>query len=205
MTNSPSIALSMNPDFIISASLLEIIGRTGITAVLNFVRMTQVVFSDEQIKAENGSGFRPMEAALESIYGNQVSAGIAFRAGRVSFKYFLSMFGEKLGFSDIKFRLLPMNQRKLVGLSRISKEMYSSHGLRSVVRDQKNVFLVEIENCVKCNGEKLSQPTCHFIAGFLQEYLAWIGGGRFFSVKESSCLASGGACCTFELSKQPID
>jgi len=205
MTNSPAIALHVDPDSIIDASLSEIISRAGIAAVLELVRMTQVSSADEQIKTGNGSGFRSIETALESIYGNQVSAGIAFRAGRVSFKYFLTVFGDKLGFSDINFRLLPMNQRKLEGLSRICDEMQSSYGLRSIIRDQKTIFLVEIENCVECSGEKSAQPSCHFIAGFLQEYLAWMGGGRFFSVKESSCLASGGSCCTFELSKQPID
>jgi predicted hydrocarbon binding protein len=205
MINSPSLAFSMNPDFIIDASLSEIIGRAGIAAVLELVRMTQISSSAEQIKIGDGVGFRPLETALESIYGNQVGAGIAFRAGRVSFKYFLSMFGDKLGFSDINFRLLPMNQRKLEGLSRISSEMHSSYGLRSTIRDQETMFSVEIENCFECNGEKSSQPTCHFIAGFLQEYLAWIGGGRFFSVKESSCVANGGDSCTFELSKRPID
>jgi predicted hydrocarbon binding protein len=205
MTNNHSIALSVNPDFIIDASFSEIIGRTGIAAVLELVRMTQVPSSGEQIKIGEGSSFHPLESALESIYGNHVGAGIAFRAGRVSFKYFLSVFGDKLGFSDFNFRLLPMNQRKLEGLSRISTEMFSSYSLRSIVKDKKNTFTVEIENCFECKEEKSNQPSCHFIMGFLQEYLAWIGGGRFFSVKETSCLASGGSCCTFELSKQPID
>ena len=195
----------MNPDFIIDASLSEIIGRAGIAAVLELARKTQISISDKQIKIKHGNVFRPLEAALESIYGYQVGAGIVFRAGRVCFKYFLSVFGDKLGFSDSSFRLLPMNQRKLEGLSRISMEMQSSYGMRSTVHNQETHFLVEIENCVECQGEKSSHPTCHFITGFLQEYLAWMGGGRFYSVYESSCLASGGNRCTFELSKVPID
>jgi predicted hydrocarbon binding protein len=205
MISNPSIALSMSPDFIIDASFSEIIGRAGIAAVLELVRLTQVPSTEAQIKIGNGMGFRPLESALESIYGNQVGAGIAFRAGRVSFKYFLSVFGNKLGFSDMNFRLLPVNQRKLEGLSRISAEMLSSYGLRSNIKDQHNSFSVEIENCFECQAELSRQPSCHFILGFLQEYMAWIGGGRFFSVKESSCLANGGTCCTFDLSKQSID
>jgi len=97
----------LNAGFIIDAGLSEIIGLTGMAAVLNLVRMTPISFSEEQIKRGNGSSFYPLETALASIYGNQVSAGIALRAGRVSFKYFLSAFGSQLGFSDIDFRLLP--------------------------------------------------------------------------------------------------
>lgn len=205
MTSSPSISLSMNPGFIIDASLSEIIGRAGIAKVLELVRMSQVSPSKKQIQIGNGIDLRPLESALDSIYGNQVGAGIAFRVGTVSFKYFLSVYGEKLGFFDINFRLLPINQKILEGLAKIGSEIHSSFGLKSTIRDQETNFAVEIKNCFECNGEKASQPTCHFIAGFLQEYMAWIGGGRFFSVKESSCMASGASCCTFELSKRPID
>jgi predicted hydrocarbon binding protein len=205
MINNPSLVLSMKPEFIIDASLSEIIGRAGIAAALELVRMTQVSSVEGKIKSEKGSDLLPLETALETLYGSPVCAGIAHRAGQVSFKYFLTVFGKKLGFSDIDFRLLPMNQRKYKGLCGISEEMLLSYGLRSIVRDQKSLFLVEIENCPECKGEDSQRPTCHFITGFLQEYLAWMGGGRFYNVRETSCIAGGGTCCTFELAKKPLD
>ena len=205
MTSNSAIVLPHNPELIIDASLSEIIGTAGIAAVLELVRLTQVAAPKKSAQIGNIFAIRPLESALESIYGSQAGAGIAFRAGKVSFKYFLSMFGDKLGFSDINFRLLPMNRRKLEGLSRISSEFRDTFGLQTTIRDKEAFFFVEIRDCFECAGETSAQPSCHFIAGFLQEFLAWIGGGRFYPVKESSCMAKGDKCCSFELSKQAVE
>jgi bacteriochlorophyll 4-vinyl reductase len=195
----------MEPEFIIDISLTEIIGKAGLAAALELAWVCQFPLSESRFQTGSDTDFHPMTRALETLYGSQVGAGIAYRAGRVSFKYFLAVFGAKLGFSDLDFRLLPLNKRKMEGLFRISKEMFTAYGMESTIRDEKTWIAVEIQNCVECKGEKSLHPSCHFVAGFLQEYLAWMGGGRFFAVQETTCRANGGSSCTFELSKQPLD
>jgi predicted hydrocarbon binding protein len=205
MINSGLLTLPMTSESILDASLLEIIGKTGISSALKLSDVIRVNMSGNTSKSKNHFIFQPLEAALETIYGSQAGAGIACRVGQVSFKNYLTVFGKRLGFSEIKFRLLPMNQRKYEGLKRISEELKSSCRITSMVHNQKSHFIVEIYDWSGKKRKKSQSLACHFIKGFLQEYLAWMSGGKYNPVREIRCVTKGHPSCIYELSKIAID
>ncbi len=186
---------------VIDAGLLEIIGEPGVSELAKSMPKERSSSFKDASSPVKSFGIRSTEIALKSIYGEQVYAGIAQRAGGASLKYFLMALGGRLGFNDAEFRLLPVNKKKLLGLQRISDELTSAYGMLTKVSEKKDSYSIEITNCRECEGMRARIPSCHFILGFLHEYLSWLGGGRYFQVIETSCLARKDKSCLFELSK----
>jgi len=92
-------------------SLEEIIGHTGLTAVLNSADLRHLVNNLPPSNLDPEFPFDDvgqLHQGLENVYGPRGGRGLALRSGRAFFRYSLREFGPRLGLTDLTFRLLPM-------------------------------------------------------------------------------------------------
>ena len=205
MINSFITTVPMQSENIIDASLTEILGKAGLAAALEFARLSQSELVSKKSHLSIKIEYPLLSNALETLYGQQTGTGIAHRIGQVAFRYFLFSYGKELGFSELDFRLLPLQHRIKNGLEQISRFINFHYHIPTSIHSEKEYHVVQLFDCPECKGRTSDGKFCSFITGFLQEYLAWMGGGRFFQVKESSCKANGSSCCAFELARRPLD
>lgn len=193
---------------IILTGMEEVIGQIGVNAMLNQADLTPLINNypqnnqDRQIKFEDLSA---MLQALEEIYGARGGRGLALRAGRACFKHVLREYGPVMGFTDLAFRLLPLEEKLRTGID-IFAEMFIGHSDEKVeVDEDDDCFYWKIVRCPICWGRHTDAPVCHLSVGFLQEALYWISGGKFFNVEETECVAMGSPACHIVIEKKSID
>ncbi len=191
---------------IVLLALEEIIGRSGVNAVLNLASLTGYINNypphnqDLHIPSEHISR---IQSVLEEAYGPRGGRGIALRTGRACFSYGLREFGPQLGLTDLAFRLLPLPVKLKAGSQTLAGlfNQFTNQRLRLEI-DDKNIFW-HIERCPLCWQRQTADPACHLAVGLLQEALYWIGSGKFFNVEEKLCIARGDETCTIVVTIQP--
>ena len=103
---------------IILLALEEVLGRTGLYAVLNVAGLQHLISGYPPNNFDPGFPFEELSAinqSLEDMYGPRGGRGVALRAGRASLKYGLRDFGPIMQTSELSFRLLPLNMKLKVG------------------------------------------------------------------------------------------
>jgi predicted hydrocarbon binding protein len=193
---------------IILLALEDVMGRNGVSAVLNLARLRHLINNypqnnlDLQFSFEEVSG---IQQALDDMYGPRGGKGLGTRAGRACFKYVLKEFGSMLGLADLAFRALPLSLKLKVGFNAFAQTLnrFSDQVVR-LREDEKN-FLFVIERCPACWNRQTSYPCCHLSTGLLSEAVHWVSGGKTFEVTETSCIAMGETTCTFAVTKRPLD
>lgn len=140
----------------------------------------------------------PFMRVLEEIYGQPASQGLALRIGRAAFKYGLKQYGDQAGFRSMQYRLLPAPRRLESGLHSLAQMIASENDSAISVTDEGAFWQWRM-------ARKAVVQDCFLIAGFLQEFSAWAGGGRFYRVVETECQACGGSACTYRIEKRPLD
>jgi predicted hydrocarbon binding protein len=193
---------------IILLSMEEIIGRNGVNAVLNQANLRSMINNYPPNDLDLVVTFEAivqMQVALDAIYGPRGGRGLALRAGRACFKHGLREFGPLLGFTDLAFRLLPLDEKLRTG-AMIFADIFNKYSdQRVVVEDEADRLLWKIERCPVCWKRKADGPLCHLAVGLLQEALYWVSGGKFFNVEEVSCIAQGSSACIIVIEKQSLD
>jgi predicted hydrocarbon binding protein len=193
---------------IILFALEEVIGRNGVNAVLNHADLHRLINNyppntlDLSVTFEEVSR---MQVALEEVYGPRGGRGLALRAGRACFKHCLREFGPLLGFTDLAFRLLPLDEKLRTG-ARILADIFNKFSDQCVVvEEDDDHFFWKIERCPVCWARQADAPVCHLMAGLLQEALYWVSSGKFYSVEEIECIAKGNVACVLLVEKQSLD
>jgi predicted hydrocarbon binding protein len=204
MHNSINCAIPRPSFHIILSGLQEIIGRTDL---LSIFRLTSL---NEKLLTQSGNSLTVDETgqlalALNHKYGYRGGNGIAFRAGRSSFKYFLKEYYTDLGFDALEFRLLPQNKRILEGLKRISEIINHDLNIHTQVSETSEAWIWTIIDCPEWIQSNKSNSDRQFIIGFLQDYLAWSSGGKPFSTIETECKSCGKNVCAFSMGKRPLE
>lgn len=192
---------------IILQAMEEVIGRTGVHAILNFASHSEFIENyppaapDRTFPFESISG---LQAALEQAYGPRGGRGVAVRIGRACFGYGLRDYGSQLGITETAFRLLPLHTKMHVGANSFA-DLFNRHTDQVVrVEEDEAAIFWHIERCPLCWGRNAEEPACHLAVGLLQEALYWLSGGKIFSVEETRCIACGDPSCTIRIDKQPI-
>lgn len=147
----------------------------------------------------------PFLRALEEMYGQPSGRGLALRIGRAAFRYGLKCFGDRAGFLSVEYRLLPAPRRLESGLRSLACLFGEEYCSKISVSDEGTCWLWRMERDPKTAG-----PDCFLIAGLLQEFTTWAGGGRFYRVVEIECAegrseAAGSPACVFRIEKKPLD
>jgi predicted hydrocarbon binding protein len=193
---------------ILLLALQEVLGSQGTKAILVAADLSDLAYRAFTGSPNDGLRFEQVsriQDALEDFYGLQGGQGVAMRCGRTSFKYGLREFGERSGFTDLEFRLLPINDRVRVGTELLARVFNDHTGHMVKVSNQADRYIWEIERCPVCWGRHASGVSCHLAVGILQESLFWVSGGKYFNVKETHCIAKGDRTCTIVVNKKPLD
>jgi len=193
---------------IILIGMEEVVGRIGVNAVLNQAKLSQLIDNYPSNDLERNFKFEELSAiqqAFEEIYGPRGGRGLTLRVGRACFKHGLREFGPVLGFTDLAFRLLPLDEKLRTGANSFAEIFNRFSDQRVVVDEDNEYFYWTIERCPVCWGRRTDSPVCHLAVGLLQEALYWVSGGKFFNVEEVECIAKGDPICRIVIEKKSLD
>ncbi len=193
---------------IILLAMEEIIGRNGVNAVLNQANLRHLINhypADNLDREVDFDVVSRIQVALEELYGPRGGRGLALRSGRACLKYGLREFGALFGFTDLSFRLLPLDAKIQKG-AQIFSDIFNKYSDQVVqVEEESERFLWKIDRCPVCWDRKTEAPVCHLAVGILQEGLYWVSGGKFYNVEEIECIAKGDVSCIIAIDKQALD
>lgn len=193
---------------IILLALEEVAGINGINATLNQAGLNPLIGNYPANNLDRQFPFRflsQIHIALEQLYGPRGGRGVSLRAGRACFKYGLREFGPMLGFTDLAFRLLPLDVRLRQGAENFAEIFNRFSDQRVTIEEQDDCFLWRIECCPICWGRHTEAPVCHLAVGLLQDALYWTSGGKLFSIEEIDCIGRGDQACIIRIDKQAND
>lgn len=205
MMHSSISTAAPRPSFhIILSGLQEIIGKTDL---LSIFRLTTL---NEKLLTQSGNSLTVDETgqlglALNRKYGQKGGNGIACRAGRSSFNYFLKEYYTDLGFDALEFRLLPQNKRILEGLKRISEKINHDLNIHIEVSENSDAWIWTLNDCPECIHSEKTDSSRQFIIGFLQDYMAWSCGGKLFPTIETECKSYDKNVFIFCMGKKPLE
>lgn len=192
---------------IILLSMEEVMGRTGVNAVLHLAALPALI---ENYPPDNTSLAFPFSTVshltevLEQAYGPHGGRGLALRIGRASFNYGVRQYGTQMGLTEMAFRLLPLPAKLHAGAKAFAElfNKFTDQQVRVEMEDGK--ILWHIDRCPLCWERKTPDPVCHLAVGLLQEALYWVSGGKVFNVEEQTCIAAGDPACTIVIDQSPI-
>jgi predicted hydrocarbon binding protein len=189
-------------------SMEEVIGHTGMTAVLHQAHLRHLVNNypptnlDPEFPFDEVGG---LQAGLEAVYGPRGGRGLALRAGRACFKYSLREFGPRLGLTDLSFRLLPLPMKLKASVEGFSG-VFNQYADEVVeLEELPDAFCWHLRRCPFCWGRHTDSPCCHMAVGLLQETLYWVSGGKNFLIEETLCVARGDPSCLIRIDRQPLE
>lgn len=192
---------------IILLGMEEVIGKSGVDAILNLAALDGLIQSHPPSTANRTFPFETvslLQSTLEQAYGPRGGRGLALRAGRATFKYGLKEYGSILGLTEMAFRLLPLSTKLRVG-ARAFADLFNRHTDQKVhIEEGENKIFWHIERCPLCWGRQADEPVCHLAVGLLQESLYWLSGGKVFNVEETACIARGDTACTITIDTIPL-
>lgn len=193
---------------IILLSLEEVLGRTGLKAVLNLADLGHYARAFPPNNMDPGFTFSELGAihqSLDRLYGPRAGRGLALRAGRVCFRHGLREFGPSLGISDLSFRLLPLAMKIKTGAEALVDMLneYTDQVVR--FEETESHYLWRMERCALCWGRQTGAACCHMAVGLAQEALFWLSGGKHYLVEEAACVAAGDEACVVRVARQAID
>lgn len=196
MMNQAYQSAQPNLSTVIFAGLEEIIGSAGLDEL--------GARPAEETAQACASKWMASFGRLEARFGRNGAQGVALRAGRASFHYWLRQFGETLHLAQLEYRLKPAAQRLRFGFEAIAQTLQSQWGLDIEVVEDDLCWRWRLADCSGYHPSEYS-TCCSYLAGFLQEYLSWISGGKYFPVSLSQPVEQGQPICEVTLRKQPLD
>ena len=177
----------------------------GLEEVIGPEELSKVSFSTVKKSRASEDFFQsvlPLQKNLQEVYGKEGFRGLAVCSGRAAFKHLLLEQGKELGFEDEFFLFLPARIKLERGLNSLSGWLKQELGISLTIAKQKKTWECRMNNE---SGEKPIEGVCDFLAGLLQEFMAWAGGGRFYQVRETECRSRGADSCIFLIDRFPLD
>ncbi|NJC95035.1 MAG: 4-vinyl reductase [Anaerolineales bacterium] len=192
---------------IILLSMEEVMGRTGVHAILKLASLPSLIENYPPDDAELAFPFSTLSnitGMLEQAYGPHGGRGLALRVGRACFNNGVRQYGTQLGITEMAFRLLPLPAKVGTG-ARMLAQLFNNHTDQRVrIEEVDEKILWHIERCPLCWERHAQEPVCHLAVGVLQEALYWLSGGKVFDVEEKTCIAMGDQTCTIVIDQTPM-
>jgi len=192
---------------IIFLAMEEILGPNGVDLILNLAELPELIGNYPPNNSNRDFSFHALshlQTAFETFYGRHGGRGVALRIGRACFQHGLREYGALMGLSDLAFRLMPLQTRLKIGANSLAEIFNKQTDQQVRLEYQEEQILWHIERCPLCWERQTSGAACQMAVGLLQDALYWISGGKFFSVEEISCTASGANACTIAIGKTPM-
>ncbi|HEY58017.1 MAG TPA: hypothetical protein G4O04_05720 [Anaerolineae bacterium] len=137
--------------------------------------------------------------ALERHFGRHAGLGVAVRVGQALFRHLPALHPRA---ADLPWRMLPVRQRVLQGLTWLLREITPALGLEARVDASGAGWSVEARWRVS-GTPSATAPRCRLWQGFFQEALYWLTG-RVYPVFLQTTQAEGEERCTFFVPAQPL-
>ncbi|MFZ5820251.1 MAG: 4-vinyl reductase [Chloroflexota bacterium] len=192
---------------LILCSMEEVIGKNGLSAVLNLAGFASLIDDFPSADEEKSLTFEmlgSLQGALEQAYGPRGGRGLALRSGRVFFTHIIREYGPEMGLADTAFRLQPLKQKVRTALDALAAFFTRTTDQSVVVTDTEEQLLWRVEHCPLCWERHEREPVCHFTVGMLQEGLYWVSGGKIYNIVEEGCIASGDPACVIVIDRIPL-
>jgi len=207
MTDSQSLFYPNRMGRIILLSMEEVMGRTGVHAILKLASLPSLLDNYPSDTTERNFPFSTVSdltETLEQVYGPHGGRGLALRIGRACFNNGIRQYGTQMGITEMAFRLLPLPAKVSTG-AKVFAELFNNFTDQKVrVEEEGDQLLWHIERCPLCWERHTQEPVCHLAVGLLQEALYWLSGGKVFNVEEKTCIAAGDETCTIVIDQSPI-
>lgn len=207
MTDHQSFFYPNRMGRIILLSMEEVMGRTGVHALLKLASLPSLLDNypvDDSERAFPFSTVSTMTDMLEQIYGPHGGRGLALRVGRACFNNGVRQYGMQMGITEMAFRLLPLPAKVSAGAKAFAELFNTFTDQKVRVEEDRDKLLWHIERCPLCWERHAQEPVCHLAVGLLQEALYWLSGGKVFNVEEETCIAAGDETCTIVIDQSPI-
>jgi hypothetical protein len=190
VTSEVNTFISIQWNSILRNSILEILGEKQAAELYNY-----------QFSSYPSIG--KLHSRLGEMLGNPSALGVEQRIGQVGFRHFLTQMGEELGLFLPALKLLPARQKTINGFG-ILTDFYHKLNDEQVVFSETGVeYHLNIHSKTEKNSKQYHG--CHFLTGFIKEYMTWVGSGKIFQVMESECRSNGDMNCIYNISKVPFD
>lgn len=207
MTDTPSFFYPDRMGRIILLSMEEVMGRTGVHAILKLASLPSLLDNYPADTAERNFPFSTVSNltdTLEQVYGPHGGRGLSLRIGRACFNNGIRQYGTQMGITEMAFRLLPLPAKVSAGAKAFAELFNNFTDQKVRVEEEGDQLLWHIERCPLCWERHAHEPVCHLAVGLLQEALYWLSGGKVFNVEEKTCIAAGDETCTIVIDQSPI-
>jgi predicted hydrocarbon binding protein len=183
--------------------------QLGLEEVLGPKELSKLKTSSNSSAKKNSDASQnqitPIRMAMDEAYGKICASGLAICAGRAAFKHLLVEKGAELGFDDDKYRFLPIHVKIRKGLELLAQWMKDTFGYQITVHPEAKVLNFDIRDVSSGAVPSQYDYMCDFTSGLLQEFLAWLSGGKFYPIHERECKAAGASVCNFQIDRNPLD
>jgi len=182
-------------------ALKEVVGAGAMKAIYNHAGLPDLEAAPPPNNMDcefSNEHFSKLFASLTDVMGVRGGRSLSIRAGRKTMKLSGMHFGTS-PLLQVPSTPSPGPDILLVRLNRLSNFLNSISDMRSIVckREGLEGFEFLILQCPNCSHMKVTEPTCAFFEGFIDQAVKDFSFSDNFKVTETECLAAGGASCKF--------
>ena len=183
---------AMSLTFSCSKTLVRI-AQEGVKDIIGEKGVHALQISGEQLHSPHRGDIQsvslhasaPWLDALKEKYGETGMRGLAMRAGRASFSYFLREYGPETGLSGMAFRLLPARVRLRAGMDKMAQALNQNCTGQVQINEHEGSWVCQFEGKDLADAPAALNTAHYFMAGLLQEYLYWASGGKVYMLSSS--------------------
>lgn len=182
----------------------DVMGRSGLTTILRQAGLQHQAGNlppDNYQTALHAVEYTALVQAIENYYGRG-ARGTLTRIGHAAFGQLRQSQKFKARLYRLAFRFLPVQQRKLMALRWLAREMALPGGQVTVHLDDRHIAFVDRESDTTF-GRTRDTEICWLTVGEIQEALKWATGTEY-DVAEMSCKAKGDPACRFDIGEALI-
>jgi len=182
----------------------DVMGRSGLTTILRQAALQHQAGNlppDNYQTALHAVEYTALIQAIENYYGRG-ARGTLTRIGHAAFGQLRQSQKFKARLYQLAFRFLPVQQRKLMALRWLAREMAIPGGQVTVHLDDRHIAFVDRESDTTF-GRTRDTEICWLTVGEIQEALKWATGTEY-DVTEMSCKAKGDPACRFDVGEALI-
>lgn len=181
-------------------AMVEVMGEYGLNETLALRSISRP--SDSSLdRAYPYEKLAALNDSLDAMYGERGGRGMALRSGRSWFAGGMKEFGALRGIANPAFRVLSVSKRCRIALNAQAEIFTHFSDQPTRIEEVDNTFRVIVDHSPFAEGLEADRPVCHILVGLLQECMRWASNGRDYVVRETQCVASGGANCIFVIQK----
>lgn len=191
-------------------SIEEVMGTSGMKAVLNGAKMSQYIGNYPPNNLELGVTFGQygrLEQAIEDFYGARGARAMLLRVGRATFQAGLKEQSAVLGLAGQALKSMPllsMQAKMKMLLQQIVAAADKTINQPARIEEDAEGFTIVIDKCMCQYRPRHPQPCCLVTLGCFAEALRWLTDKQF-DVKELTCLNNGADACRYRIPKQPME